>query len=73
MANKALPESSVCWSVHDYFQDAELVSTQLNTGQSLFDNPMLRSQLVAGRRDLRVTSPQGQLLMYVVRNPVNDA
>lgn len=73
VANKALPESSVCWSVHDYFQDAELVSTQLNTGQSLFDNPMLRSQLVAGRRDLRVTSPQGQLLMYVVRNPVNDA
>lgn len=73
VANKALPESSVCRSVHDYFQDAELVSTQLNTGQSLFENPMLRSQLVAGRRDIRVTSLQGQLLMYVVRNPVNDA
>ncbi len=73
VANKALPESSVCRSVHDYFQDAEEVPTRLNTGQSLFDNPMIRSQLVADRRDIRVTSPQGQLLMYVVRNPVNDA
>ncbi|MAZ09758.1 MAG: hypothetical protein CMN90_08775 [Sutterellaceae bacterium] len=73
VANKALPASSQCRSVYDYFQNAEVVSRQLNTGQSFFDNPMLRCQLLTDRRDIRVMSQHGQLLMYVVRNPVNDA
>lgn len=73
MVNQELPDSVVCRSVYDYFQNSEEVAIRLNTGQSFFENPLFKCQQVPGRRDFRVLNLQGKLLMYVVRNPANDA
>lgn len=71
--NGALLPTQKCQSVYDFLQNAEHVPKVLNTGESILSNRTFVTQTVANRRDLRVSDRHGHLLMYLVRNPENDA
>lgn len=71
--NGVLPATQKYQSVYDFLQNAEQVPGVLNTGESFLTNPAFSVQSVSNRRDVRVSDSHGQLLMYLVRNPDNDA
>jgi glycosyltransferase involved in cell wall biosynthesis len=73
MAEGTLPPTQKYQSVYDFLQNAEHVPNVLNAGESILINPVFNTQAVANRRDVRVSDRHGHLLMYLVRNPDNDA
>lgn len=73
VAGGALPPTQKYQSVYDFLQKAEHVPHVLNTGETILTNPAFDTQAVANRRDVRVSNLQDHLLMYLVRNPENEA
>lgn len=73
VADGVLPATQKYQSVYDFLQNAEHIPAVLNTGESILSNPAFHAQPVANRRDVRVGDRHGHLLMYLVRNPDNDA
>ena len=72
-ARGAWPTDQTCRSVYDFLQEAEHCPAVVNTGEDLLTNPVFQSEVVKGTRDIRVNDLRGQRVMYIARNPVNDA
>lgn len=76
-----IPATQKCRSVYDFLQESEHVTAVLNTGESMLDGhqdtalnyPHLQVERVANTNDIRVNNTSGQRVMYLARNPVNDA
>ena len=70
--NGALHKDQTVRSVYDFLQDAEHIDSRLNVSPTLQPNSNFSFQPVVGKRDIRVNDRQGQRVMYVARNPIND-